>query len=254
MFTRTNGCRNVGPQHCPSGCLCNGNLFFFLMEPLPHSNKTPKISQSFASLTASEHPLAPESLSISTTPVFPLAPDLHSAHPPAPGIIPSCASAPTATPPDSVAHPFYPSPVVPYRLRYSRTLSLVLAPSCHSTAPYPVSYTYSAFRSASAAVLPTVDPVTNCAAVAVAPISVEPDLYSFLRSCQSPTVLTPPSDSGYPATALIHELYYHGFPMFSFASAWRIPRPMTLLFSSTYLNRNFFLYLLPSVEIFQVTH
>ena len=63
----------LAPTIVPVGFSVATTPFVLLMEPLPHSNTTSKNSQSLASLTASEHPLAPESLFYSTAPVCPLA-------------------------------------------------------------------------------------------------------------------------------------------------------------------------------------
>ena len=132
---------------------------------MTHSNTTPETSQSLASLTASERPLAPQSLYFSAAPVCPFVRNLYSAHSPAPGILPECTSSPTDPSMDTVALPFSPAPIVPSRLRSDRILSLVPAPTCDSTAPDPVKNPYSAFQSASAAVLTMVDLVVHCATV-----------------------------------------------------------------------------------------
>ena len=70
--------------------------FVFLTAPLPHYNTITEISHSFASLKASERPLAPESLYFSDAPLCPLAQNLYSAHPPAPSTLRARTSNPTA--------------------------------------------------------------------------------------------------------------------------------------------------------------
>ena len=74
---------------------------------------------------------------------------------------------------------------------FASTLAPVPASSCDITAPDPVNHTCYSFLYASAAVLPTVEPVLHCATVAGAYIYVAPDLQSFLLLCQYPTVCPP---------------------------------------------------------------
>ena len=178
----------LSPAIVPVGFYVAAPPFDFLASPLPNSNMTSETSQPLASLIASERPLAPEYLSFSTTPVCPLDPDLHSAHPPAPGIIPTCNSALTAPPPYNMDRPFAPYPVLLSIIRSASTLALFPGPACNSTAPNHVNNPYSALQASSAAVLPTVNLVAHCAIVSGAFIPVAPDLYSYLRSCQSPPV------------------------------------------------------------------
>ena len=86
----------TAPAIVPVDFSADVTSFVSLTAPQPHYNTTPETSQSLASLAASEYPFNPESLSFYAAPVFLLAPNLYSDHPPVPGILPSCTSAPTA--------------------------------------------------------------------------------------------------------------------------------------------------------------